>query len=80
MEKTIVLALASGQKQFSASFCKLVEKYAEILASEGLLTTAMEYLKILGSDELSAEIVVLKDRIAFSTESGMFCFWLSFRC
>ncbi|XP_057748761.1 protein transport protein SEC31 homolog B [Arachis stenosperma] len=68
MEKTIVLALATGQKQFSASLCKLVEKYAEILASQGLLTTAMEYLKLLGSDQLSPELVVLKDRIARSTE------------
>lgn len=71
MEKTIVLALASGQKQFSASVCKLVEKYAEILASQGLLTTAMEYLKLLGTDDLSPELVVLRDRIAFSVEAGM---------
>ncbi|XP_050283554.1 protein transport protein SEC31 homolog B [Quercus robur] len=68
MEKTIVLALATGQKQFSASLCKLVEKYAEILASQGLLTTAMEYLKLLGSDELSPELVILRDRIALATE------------
>ncbi|XWS32489.1 hypothetical protein CRYUN_Cryun23aG0162800 [Craigia yunnanensis] len=68
MEKTIVLALATGQKRFSASLWKLVEKYAEILASQGLLTTAMEYLKLLGSDDLSPELVVLKDRIALSTE------------
>ena len=73
MEKTIVLALATGQKRFSASLCKLVEKYAEILASQGLLTTAMEYLKLLGSDDLSPELVILKDRIALSTEPGM-CF------
>jgi protein transport protein SEC31 len=70
MEKTIVLALATGQKSFSASLCKLVEKYAEILASQGLLTTAMEYLKLLGSEELSTELVILKDRIARSTEPG----------
>ena len=70
MEKTIVLALATGQKQFSASLCKLVEKYAEILASQGLLTTAMEYLKLLGSEELSPELTILKDRIALSTEPG----------
>ncbi|KAG6679763.1 hypothetical protein I3842_13G008400 [Carya illinoinensis] len=68
MEKTIVLVLATGQKQFSASLYKLVEKYAEILASQGLLTTAMEYLKLLGSDGLSPELVILRDRIAFSTE------------
>lgn len=70
MEKTIVLALATGQKRFSASLCKLVEKYAEILASQGLLTTAMEYLKLLGSEELSPELVILKERIALSTEPG----------
>lgn len=70
MEKTIVLALATGQKRFSASLCKLVEKYAEILASQGLLTTALEYLKLLGSEELSPELVILKDRIALSTEPG----------
>ncbi|KAK8693364.1 hypothetical protein V6N13_070949 [Hibiscus sabdariffa] len=64
MEKAIVLALATGQKQFSASLCKLVEKYAEILASQGLLTTPMEYLKLLGSDDLSPQLVILKDCIA----------------
>ncbi|KAH1073584.1 hypothetical protein J1N35_025912 [Gossypium stocksii] len=68
MEKTIVLALATGQKQFSASLCKLVEKYAEILASQGLLMVAMEYLKLLGSYELSPELEILKDRIALSME------------
>ncbi|OMP11811.1 protein transport protein SEC31-like isoform 1 [Corchorus olitorius] len=71
MEKTIVLALATGQKPFSASLCKLVEKYAEILAIQGLLTAAMEYLKLLGSDELSPELAILKDRIAVSAEPGM---------
>ncbi|CAA3002812.1 transport SEC31 homolog B [Olea europaea subsp. europaea] len=69
MEKTIVFALATGQKRFSASLCKLVEKYAEILASQGLLTTAMEYLKLLGTEELSPEVAILRDRISLSTES-----------
>ncbi|XP_045803939.1 protein transport protein SEC31 homolog B-like [Trifolium pratense] len=68
MEKIIVLALATGQKRFSASLCKLVEKYAEILASQGLLTTLIKYLKLLGSEELLTELVILKDRIALSTE------------
>ncbi|XAR54410.1 hypothetical protein NMG60_11029523 [Bertholletia excelsa] len=68
MEKTIVFALATGQNQFSMSLCKLVEKYAEILASQGLLTTAMEYLKLMGSCELSPELIILRDRIARSTE------------
>ncbi|GAB2300099.1 hypothetical protein Dimus_034139 [Dionaea muscipula] len=67
MEKTIVFALATGQKHFSASLCKLVEKYAEILASQGLLSTAMGYLKLLGED-LTPELMILRDRIALSTE------------
>ncbi|KAG8391173.1 hypothetical protein BUALT_Bualt01G0160200 [Buddleja alternifolia] len=69
MEKTIIFALATGQKQFSASLCTLVEKYAEILASQGLLTTAMEYLNLLGTEELSTELTILRDRISRSTES-----------
>lgn len=72
MEKTIVFALATGQKQFSASLCRLVEKYAEILASQGLLNTAMEYLNLLGTGELSTELTILRDRIARSTESGRY--------
>jgi protein transport protein SEC31 len=68
MEKTITLALATGHKRFSASLSKLVENYAELLASQGLLNTAMEYLKLLGPVEHSHELVILRDRIAFSTE------------
>jgi protein transport protein SEC31 len=68
MEKTITLALATGHKRFSASLSKLVENYAELLASQGLLKTAMEYLKLLGSDEHSQELAILRDRIACSTE------------
>lgn len=70
MEKTITLALATGHKRFSASLSKLVENYAELLASQGLLKTAMEYLKLLGSDEHSHELAILRDRIAFSTEEN----------
>ncbi|GAB4828035.1 Protein transport protein Sec31B [Ancistrocladus abbreviatus] len=67
MEKTIVFALATGQKRFSAGLCKLVEKYIEILASQGLLSTAMEYLKLLGED-LTPELLILRDRISHSRE------------
>ncbi|KAL8171502.1 hypothetical protein V2J09_023306 [Rumex salicifolius] len=68
MEKTIMFVLATGQKQLSSALCKLFEKYSEILASQGLLSTAMDYLKLLGED-LSPELLILRDRIAFSTES-----------
>ncbi|XP_021739326.1 LOW QUALITY PROTEIN: protein transport protein SEC31 homolog B-like [Chenopodium quinoa] len=67
MEKTIVFALASGQKRFSSFLCKLVEKYAEILASQGQLSTAMEFLKLLGED-ISPELVILRDCIALSSQ------------
>lgn len=66
----MVLALATGQKRFSASLCKLVEKYAEILASQGHLTTAMEYLKLMGTEDISPELVILRDRIALLSEPG----------
>ncbi|ONK67816.1 uncharacterized protein A4U43_C05F4080 [Asparagus officinalis] len=66
MEKTIVLAFATGQKHFSLSLSKLVENYAELLASQGLLTTAMGYLKLLGSEESSHELAILRDRLAVS--------------
>ncbi|GAA0155673.1 vesicle coat protein [Lithospermum erythrorhizon] len=68
MEKTLVFALATGQKH-SDSLFKLVEKYAEILASHGELNTAMEYLDLMGTEELSPELMILRDRIAFVTES-----------
>ncbi|KAF8395805.1 hypothetical protein HHK36_019759 [Tetracentron sinense] len=69
MEKTIVLTLATGQKQLSSSLSKLVENYAELLASQGLLTTAMECLKLLGSEELSHDLAILRHRIALSAEA-----------
>ncbi|XP_072975140.1 protein transport protein SEC31 homolog B-like isoform X2 [Typha angustifolia] len=69
MEKTIILALATGNKQLSTSLSKLVENYAEMLASQGLLTTAMEYLKLLGSEESVHDLGILRNRIALSVES-----------
>ncbi|KAF3781972.1 transport protein SEC31-like protein B [Nymphaea thermarum] len=68
MEKTVVLALATEQKNFSTSLTKLVENYAELLASQGLLTTAMEYLKLLRTEGSSNELAILQDRIAFAME------------
>lgn len=72
MEKTVVLAFATGHKRFSASLSKLIENYAELLASQGPLPTAMEYLKLLGSDESSHELAILRDRIALSGEGCQF--------
>lgn len=68
MEKTIILALATGQKRFSASLTKLVENYAELLSSQGLLTTALEYLKLLESEGSSYDLAILRERIALAAE------------
>lgn len=78
MEKLITLALATGCKRFSASVSKVVENYAELLASQGLLKTAMQYLELLGSDENSNELSMLKSRIAFSTGGGSNLHYLTF--
>lgn len=72
----MILAMATGQKR-SASLCKLVEKYAEILASQGLLTTAMKYLNFMGNEELTPELVILRDCITLSTEPGIRLSFLS---
>eukprot|EP01018_Ginkgo_biloba_P001782 Gb_38895 [translate_table: standard] len=71
MEKTVILALATGQKRVSPSLSKLVESYAELLASQGLLSTAMEYLKLLGTEESSHELAILRDRIYLSGTDKM---------
>ncbi|KAM0954325.1 putative transcription factor WD40-like family [Dioscorea sansibarensis] len=68
MEKAVILSIATGQKKLNASLSKLVENYVELLASQGLLTTAMEYLKLLGFNGTSNELSILQDRIAFSSE------------
>lgn len=71
MEKTIALVFATGQKQFSPSLSKLIENYAELLASQGLLTTAMEYLKLLEAEGYSQELAILRDRITLSSQGCM---------
>ncbi|KAG7592190.1 WD40 repeat [Arabidopsis thaliana x Arabidopsis arenosa] len=68
MERTLVLALATGNKRFSVSLRKLFESYAEILASQGLLATAMKFLKFLESGDFSPELSILRNRIALYAE------------
>ncbi|CAH8357318.1 unnamed protein product [Eruca vesicaria subsp. sativa] len=66
MEKTIVLALATENKRFSASLLKLFESYAEILASQGLIATAIKLLKLLELGDSSPEISILRERFSQS--------------
>ncbi|KAH7839882.1 hypothetical protein Vadar_009937 [Vaccinium darrowii] len=72
MEKTIVLALATGQKQFSASLHKLVEKYAEILASQWILTTEKEVPKsrALENSHSQPGTTYGADQSSFGTETA----------
>ena len=79
MEKTIILALATGQNRFSASLTKLVENYAELLASQGLLVTAMEYLKLLESEGSSHELAILRERIVLAAEGGKRIIWHAYK-
>jgi len=71
MEKTLVLALTTCNKRVSASLRKLFESYAEILASQGLIATAMKFLKLLESGDFSPELSILRDRISLYAEPGM---------
>ncbi|CAK9170533.1 unnamed protein product [Ilex paraguariensis] len=72
IDKTVEIWSKSLATEFEGKsyvdILQLVEKYAEILASQGLLTTAMEYLKLMGTEELSPELMILRDRIFLSTE------------
>ncbi|KAL0797967.1 hypothetical protein Bca101_053141 [Brassica carinata] len=66
MEKTIVLALATENKRFSTSLHKLFENYAEILASQGLIATAIKFLKLLDPGHFSLELSILREQISQS--------------
>ncbi|CAM6099177.1 unnamed protein product [Calypogeia fissa] len=63
MEKVVVLSLATGQKRLGASLAKVVQQYAELLVSQGLLATAQEYLSLMPDEEPSPDLSVLQDRI-----------------
>lgn len=71
MEKSVILGLATGTKQVSPSLAGLVCYYAELLASQGLLSTALEYIKLVPSHDSSAELAALRERISQSGQ-GMF--------
>lgn len=68
MEKAVVLSMASGGRKMSASMAKLVSEYVDLLASQGLLSTAFEYLNLVPADESSEELNVLRDRVYRSGE------------
>eukprot|EP00245_Coleochaete_scutata_P005204 TRINITY_DN18571_c0_g2_i1.p1 TRINITY_DN18571_c0_g2~~TRINITY_DN18571_c0_g2_i1.p1 ORF type:complete len:1125 (-),score=228.11 TRINITY_DN18571_c0_g2_i1:535-3909(-) len=63
MEKAVVLGMATGQKRESGALSKLVGSYAELLAGQGRLATALEYLTLVPGEQSSQELAVLRDRI-----------------
>jgi protein transport protein SEC31 len=71
MEKSVILGLATGMKQVSTSLARLVCYYAELLANQGLLSTALEYIKLVPSDDSFPELSAVRERISHSYQ-GMF--------
>ena len=66
VEKSIVLAHASGERVSSVALSGVVNTYAELLASQGHLELAMRYLSLVPGDD-STDTAVLRDRITGST-------------
>eukprot|EP00798_Chlamydomonas_sp_ICE-L_P017883 gene17883-24274_t len=62
IEKAVVFGLATGNKKASNSLAELVTNYASMLAAQGRLTTALEYLEHVPG-EASTTVAVLRDRI-----------------
>ncbi|KAG1669386.1 hypothetical protein FOA52_004037 [Chlamydomonas sp. UWO 241] len=63
IEKSVVFGLATGGKNGSSNaLSELVTSYAGLLASQGHLTTALDYLEMVPG-EASTHVAVLKDRI-----------------
>ncbi|KAH7443245.1 hypothetical protein KP509_02G027200 [Ceratopteris richardii] len=63
MEKIVVLALAKGEKRVTPALSRLVGSYAEILLSEGVVDTAVNYLSLVPLEESPEDLIVLRDRI-----------------
>ncbi|KAK9829183.1 hypothetical protein WJX72_004364 [[Myrmecia] bisecta] len=62
MERAVVLGLGVGQQRGSPALSDLVNQYASILASQGCMGMALEYLDMVPG-EASATNAILRDRI-----------------
>ena len=69
MEKAVVLGLVGGGRNLPSSLAALVGKYSDLLASQGLLGTAFDYLTMLPEATQEEGLRVLKDRIYRSGQS-----------
>lgn len=63
----MVLGLATSEPKASYNLCKVIHDYAQILASQGEMDTALRYLDMIPG-EINEDIVILKERICGSTE------------
>lgn len=64
MEKIVVLALAKGEKRVTPALSRLVASYAELLASQGVVRAAMDYIGLVPPEESPEDLIILRDRIA----------------
>lgn len=62
IEKAVIMGLATGNKKASGALSDLVTSYASILAAQGRMSTALDYLEYVPG-EASTTVAVLKDRI-----------------
>lgn len=62
MEKAVVLGMATGQRTASPMLGELVTHYADLLAAQGRMATALHYLDMVPGEACTAT-AILKDRI-----------------
>lgn len=72
MEKIVVLALAKGEKRVTPALSRLVGSYVELLASQGVVAAAMDYLSLVPPEESPEDLVILRDRISSLIKQGVF--------
>lgn len=70
MEKIVVLALAKGEKRVTPALSRLVGSYVELLASQGVVAAAMDYLSLVPPEESPEDLVILRDRISSLIKQG----------
>lgn len=70
IEKSVVMGLATNNKKASPSLSELVTSYASLLAAQGRMSTALEYLDLVPG-EASSTVAILRDRIYRSGTSGL---------
>lgn len=70
IEKSMVMGMARNNKKASPSLSELVTSYASILAAQGKMDMALEYLDMVPG-EASSVVAILKDRVYRSGASSL---------